>query len=86
MEAIAGSLLTIKMFLCSNGWFSFRWSQFFKETLRDVKVLSASPSFENFQAPFKPVSLDEIIQYIHESKPSVVFAPHVETSADYSTG
>ena len=84
MEAIARQFANDqKVLVIRNGWFSFRWSQIFSKgnITSDVKVFSASPTFENFQAPYKPVSLDEIILYINENKPNVVFAPHVETSA-----
>jgi len=84
MEAIARQFANDQnVLVIRNGWFSFRWSQIFSKgnITSNVKVLSASPTFENFQAPFKPVSLDEITRYINENKPSVVFAPHVETSA-----
>ena len=84
MEAIARQFANDQnVLVIRNGWFSFRWSQIFSKgnITSSVKVLSASQTFENYQAPFKPVSLDEITLYINENKPSVVFAPHVETSA-----
>ena len=84
MEAIARQFANDQnVLVIRNGWFSFRWSQIFSKgnITSNVKVLSASPTFENFQAPFKPESLAEITRYINENKPSVVFAPHVETSA-----
>ena len=84
MEAIARQFANDQNVLVVQKWlvqFSLE-SDFSKGNITsDVKVLSASPTFENFQAPFKPQSLDDITKYIHESKPSVVFAPHVETSA-----
>ena len=84
MEAIARQFANDqKVLVIRNGWFSFRWSQIFSKgnITSDVKVFSASPTFDNFQAPYKPVPLDEITRYINENKPTVVFAPHVETSA-----
>ena len=84
MEAIARQFANDQnVLVIRNGWFSYRWSQIFSKgnITSSVKVLSASQTFENYQAPFKPVSLDEITLYINENKPSVVFAPHVETSA-----
>ena len=35
----------------------------------------------NSQAPFAPVPIDEVVAAIHEYRPDLVFAPHVETSA-----
>jgi len=84
MEAIARQFANNQnVLVIRNGWFSFRWSQIFSKgnITSDVTVLSASPTFENFQAPFKPMALEDIINKIKESKPAVVFAPHVETSA-----
>ena len=76
MEAIARQFANDqKVLVIRNGWFSFRWSQIFSKgnITSDVKVFSASPTFDNFQAPYKPVPLDEITLYINENKPSVVF-------------
>ena len=84
MEAIARQFANNQnVLVIRNGWFSFRWSQIFSKgnITSDVTVLSASPTFENFQAPFKPMALEDIINKIRVSKPTVVFAPHVETSA-----
>ena len=84
MEAIARQFANDQnVLVIRNGWFSFRWSQIFSKgkITSDVTVLSASPTFENFQAPFKPIVLEDIISKINENKPAVVFAPHVETSA-----
>ena len=84
MEAIARQFANDQnVLVIRNGWFSFRWSQIFSKgnITSDVTVLSASPTFDNFQAPFKPMVLEDIISKIRENKPAVVFAPHVETSA-----
>ncbi len=84
MEAIARQFANDQnVLVIRNGWFSFRWSQIFSKgnITSDVTVLSASPTFDNFQAPFKPMALEDIVSKIIDNKPAVVFAPHVETSA-----
>ena len=84
MEAIARQFANNEsVIVIRNGWFSFRWSQILLKgkITSDITVLQAAQTFENFQAPFKPAPLEEIIEAIGEKKPSVVFAPHVETSA-----
>ena len=70
-----------------NGWFSFRWSEILEKgkIAASTKVLSArrqaGASGSNQQEPFVPVPIDEVTSRIAADKPSVVFAPHVETSA-----
>jgi aspartate aminotransferase-like enzyme len=44
-------------------------------------VLKARRAQPGATAPFAPAPLDEIVSTIRETKPAVVFAPHVETSA-----
>jgi aspartate aminotransferase-like enzyme len=84
MEAIARQFANDeRVAIIRNGWFSFRWSQILKrgKITSDVSVLQAIQTFDNYQAPFKPVALDIIVNMIEDKKPAVVFAPHVETSA-----
>ena len=33
------------------------------------------------QEPFRPAAIEDVVARIHELRPDVVFAPHVETSA-----
>ena len=84
MEAIARQFANDQTVLVvRNGWFSFRWNQILEKgkITSDITVLQATQTFDNIQAPFKPAPLDEIVKTIASKKPSVVFAPHVETSA-----
>ena len=84
MEAVARQFATNKKVLVvRNGWFSYRWTQIFEmgnipasETVLKAKTSSADP-----QAPFAPPPIDEVVASIHQNRPDVVFAPHVETSA-----
>lgn len=66
-----------------NGWFSYRWTQILEMSgiAPDPVVLKARRSGAGITAPFAPAPVDEVVAAIRETKPAVVFAPHVETSA-----
>lgn len=66
-----------------NGWFSFRWSQIFEAGgfAQEVSVHKARQTGNGAQTPFAPAPIEEVVASIKSSKPDVVFAPHVETSA-----
>jgi aspartate aminotransferase-like enzyme len=87
MEAVARQFVSTEdgagALVLRNGWFSYRWSQIL-EAARPrarVSVLKARAVSAAPQAPFAPVPVLEAVQAIHSQRPSVVFAPHVETSA-----
>ena len=84
MEAVARQLGTGKNCLVlRNGWFSYRWSQIFEAggIPANESVLMARQVSGDNQAAFEPAPIAEVVQHIRETKPDVVFAPHVETSA-----
>lgn len=84
MEAVARQFATGKKCLViRNGWFSYRWSQIFEMGAipSETRVLKARRVGTGSQAPFAPVPIDEVVAAIHEYRPDLVFAPHVETSA-----
>ena len=84
MEAVARQLGTGKNCLVlRNGWFSYRWSQIFEAggIPANESVLMARQVSGDNQAAFEPAPIAEVVQQIRETKPDVVFAPHVETSA-----
>lgn len=84
MEAVARQFATAKNCLViRNGYFSFRWSQILDIGGIDsgTVVLKARPVSSAHQAPFAPVPIDEAVSAIKNERPSVVFAPHVETSS-----
>jgi len=66
-----------------NGWFSYRWSQIFEMSgvAAGVEVLKARQVAAGAKAPYAPAPVDEVVAAIRKSKPDLVFAPHVETSA-----
>ncbi|MCV6594127.1 MAG: aminotransferase class V-fold PLP-dependent enzyme [Silicimonas sp.] len=84
MEAVARQLAEDEtVMVIRNGFFSFRWSQIFEAAKLPSEeiVMMARRSGNDPLAPFAPAPVDEVVARIREAKPSVVFAPHVETSA-----
>ncbi len=66
-----------------NGWFSYRWSQIFEAggLTKSATVMKARQTGNSAQSPFAPAPIEEVTAAIHEQKPAIVFAPHVETAA-----
>ncbi|KAA0694295.1 alanine--glyoxylate aminotransferase family protein [Halopseudomonas laoshanensis] len=84
MEAVARQFAQDqRCMVIRNGWFSYRWSQIFEMGRLPAEeiVLKARQTSTDEQAPFAPVQIDEVVASIRQHKPSLVFAPHVETAA-----
>ncbi len=84
MEAVARQFANDKKCLVlRNGWFSFRWSQILDmgSIASETIVMKAKKQSSETTAPFAPAAIDEVVAAIKAEKPSIVFAPHVETSA-----
>ena len=84
MEAVARQFARdAKTLVVRNGWFSYRWSQIFEAGAfaAESTVMKARQTGNDITAPFAPAPIEEVVAKIHEVKPDVVFAPHVETSA-----
>ncbi|NKB51292.1 MAG: aminotransferase class V-fold PLP-dependent enzyme [Rhizobiaceae bacterium] len=84
MEAVARQFATGKKALVvRNGWFSYRWTQIFEagDIVSEHVALKARQTGNESPAPFAPHPIDDVVREIHDHKPDVVFAPHVETSA-----
>ncbi|MDB5960796.1 MAG: pyruvate aminotransferase [Massilia sp.] len=84
MEAVARQFATNRdCLVIRNGWFSYRWTQIFDmgAIAATSTVLKARPLQDAHQAPFAPAPIEEVVAAIHEKRPAVVFAPHVETAA-----
>jgi aspartate aminotransferase-like enzyme len=84
MEAVARQFATNKKCLIvRNGWFSFRWSQIFDMggIPAESTVLKARPVEQGRQPAYAPAPIEEVVTAIRESKPDLVFAPHVETAS-----
>ena len=84
MEAVARQFANGKhALIVRNGWFSYRWTQIFEAGgfAEKTTVIMARQSANHAQSPYAPPAIDDVVNKIHEEKPDVVFAPHVETSA-----
>jgi aspartate aminotransferase-like enzyme len=66
-----------------NGWFSYRWSQIIETggITAEAEVMKARRTGNDMASPFAPAPIDEVTARIRETRPGVVFAPHVETAA-----
>lgn len=84
MEAVARQFAQDKKCLViRNGFFSYRWSQIFEmgkipssSIVMKARRVEAGP-----QGAFAPTPIEEIVAKIKDEKPSLVFAPHVETAS-----
>lgn len=84
MEAVARQFAQDQQVLViRNGWFSYRWTQIFEmgRLPSAETVLKARQTGSSEQSPFTPPPIEDVVAEIRRSKPSMVFAPHVETSA-----
>ena len=84
MEAVARQFARdANVLVVRNGWFSYRWSQIIESgsLTASATVLKARETGNASPSPFAPVPIDEVVATIRESRPDIVFAPHVETSA-----
>jgi aspartate aminotransferase-like enzyme len=84
MEAVARQFAGGKhVVVIRNGWFSYRWTQIFDmgRIPASSTVLAARQTGTGPQSPWAPASLAEVQAAIRETRPAVVFAPHVETAS-----
>ena len=84
MEAVARQFAGDKdVLVIRNGWFSYRWTQIFDmgRIPASSAVMKARRTAAGPQAPWAPAPIAEVRAAIHERKPALVFAPHVETAA-----
>ncbi|MFS8607119.1 MAG: aminotransferase class V-fold PLP-dependent enzyme [Gammaproteobacteria bacterium] len=84
MESVARQFATGKRCLVlRNGWFSYRWAQIFETggIPAESDALTARRVADRPQAPFVPAPIDEVEARIRDTRPDLVFAPHVETAS-----
>jgi len=84
MEAVARQLAGAQTCLViRNGWFSYRWTQIFEMGGIPAQslVLKARPDSAEIQAAWSPAPVADVVATIRREKPSLVFAPHVETAS-----
>ena len=81
MEAVARQFATGKKALViRNGQFSYRWSQIF-DAGNIPSTHDVIKAIHKGNRQFSPAPIDDVVARIEETKPDVVFAPHVETAA-----
>ncbi|MDV2859520.1 aminotransferase class V-fold PLP-dependent enzyme [Psychrobacter sp. CAM01] len=84
MEAVARQLANDEdCLIIRNGWFSYRWTQILDKSkiAKSSTVLTAHREDGDTPKPFAPVAIEDAVAKIKETKPAMVFAPHVETSS-----
>ncbi len=84
MEAVARQFARERdVLVVRNGWFSYRWSQIIETggLTANATVMTARPQGNEAPAPYAPAPIEDVVEAIHNQKPQVVFAPHVETAA-----
>lgn len=84
MEAVARQFgAGQKCLVLRNGFFSYRWSQILEmgSIPASEVVLCARPVDSSPTPAYAPCPVDEVVAAIRRERPSVVFAPHVETSS-----
>ena len=84
MEAVARQFATGRhAMVIRNGFFSYRWSQIFEMGRIPARetVLMARRTGNGATAPFAPPPIGEVVQAIRETRPDILFAPHVETAS-----
>lgn len=84
MESAARQFATDEhVLVIRNGWFSYRWTEIFDmgKIPKSHTVLKAKPTAGSADNPhFAPHPIEDVVKTIHDERPAVVFAPHVETS------
>ncbi len=84
MEAVARQFAADqKVLVVRNGWFSYRWTQIFDmgKIPAESIIMKARRVGAGKQAPFVPAPIGEVVAAIRAQRPSLVFAPHVETAS-----
>ncbi|KMK66907.1 aminotransferase class V-fold PLP-dependent enzyme [Puniceibacterium sp. IMCC21224] len=84
MEAVARQFgRDAEVLVVRNGWFSFRWSQIFDAGgfAASTEVIKARQTGNGVTAPYAPAPIDDVVARIRDTRPTIVFAPHVETSS-----
>ena len=84
MEAVSRQFArNEKVLVVRNGWFSYRWTQIFDQGVAPAhaEIVCARPDTPEADQQFSPAPIEDICAAITANRPSVVVAPHVETSA-----
>ncbi len=84
MEAIARLFgNNVRCLILQNGWFSYRWQQILEvgSIPSEIRIMPATSEEREGIVKYKPVEITDVVEAILLEKPTVVFAPHVETSS-----
>jgi aspartate aminotransferase-like enzyme len=84
MEAVARQFATGEnVLVCRLGFFSFRWSAIMEQGNISARtsIITSRPVDGGNNPCFEPPPVEDVVAKIRSERPSVVFAPHVETSA-----
>ena len=84
MESVARQFAqSQKCLIVRNGWFSYRWTQILEmgNITQNSHVLKAGQIDNSATGQFAPPPIEEVVAFIKNEKPAVVFVPHVETSS-----
>ncbi|TCO69196.1 aminotransferase class V-fold PLP-dependent enzyme [Rhodovulum euryhalinum] len=84
MEAVARQFATgRRALIVRNGWFSYRWTQILEAGgfAAETAVVMARPAGNVPRAPYAPPPIEDVTAAIRDTRPEIVFAPHVETSS-----
>lgn len=84
MESVARQFAqNQKCLIVRNGWFSYRWTQILEmgNITQNSHVLKARQIDNSTTGYFAPPPIEEVVAFIKNEKPAVVFVPHVETSS-----
>lgn len=84
MESVARQFAqNQKCLIVRNGWFSYRWTQILEmgNITQNSHVLKARQIDNSTTGCFAPPPIAEVVAFIKNEKPAVVFVPHVETSS-----
>lgn len=84
MEATARCFAHDKdVLIVRNGWFSYRWTQILDTAgiAKSSTVFTAQITGHNGKPTFAPADINTVTAHIKSHRPSVVFAPHVETAS-----
>lgn len=84
MEAVARQFaIDADVLVIRNGWFSYRWTQILDagHFHKSQTILKAHQTGNSPTSPFAPTPAEEVANTIRDQRPSIVFAPHVETSS-----
>lgn len=86
MESVARQFVSknTKALIVRNGWFSYRWTQIIESgrltEVEPIVCLAEAVNPGDVRTGYRPHAVEKVIERIRSERPSVIFAPHVETA------